>query len=97
NLADSKSAITSLIEVKEDLRRIPNKGIGYGIQKYLSDGFNDVPQNSIEFNYLGDFGYNVSNKSDSFFEYSSENIGSSVASEIESDAILSISGMLVSG
>ncbi|MFH6989790.1 amino acid adenylation domain-containing protein, partial [Flavobacterium collinsii] len=42
NLADSKSAITSLIEVKEDLRRIPNKGIGYGIQKYLSDGFNDV-------------------------------------------------------
>jgi non-ribosomal peptide synthase protein (TIGR01720 family) len=44
--------------VKEDMRKIPNKGIGYGILKYLSNGkyndvidFNNEPQ--VCFNYLG--------------------------------------------
>ncbi len=42
--------------VKEQLRNVPNKGIGYGIWKYLSQS--DVPDMTapeISFNYLGQF------------------------------------------
>ncbi|MCD0472740.1 condensation domain-containing protein, partial [Flavobacterium sp. JAS] len=97
NIKNTASPIASLIEVKEDLRKIPNKGIGYGIQRYLSDGFKGDFQRPVEFNYLGDFGYNAGNKSASIFEYSSENIGSDIASDVHSYALLSVSGMLVSG
>ncbi|WP_244290021.1 amino acid adenylation domain-containing protein [Flavobacterium resistens] len=97
NLADSKPAIANLIGVKEDLRKIPNKGIGYGILKYLSDGFSKGLEPSIEFNYLGDFGNNVTNKSNSLFEYSSESIGLDIDRQNESDVALSVSGILVSG
>ncbi len=48
-------AIRQLIEVKETLHRIPNKGIGYGILRYLSGKPYDH-QPEITFNYLGDFG-----------------------------------------
>ncbi|MCP5108135.1 MAG: amino acid adenylation domain-containing protein, partial [bacterium] len=47
-------------EVKETLRRVPHKGIGYGILKYLTGeehkegmGFSLKPQ--VAFNYLGQF------------------------------------------
>jgi amino acid adenylation domain-containing protein/non-ribosomal peptide synthase protein (TIGR01720 family) len=49
-----------IIEVKETIRRVPNKGIGYGILKYLTAEehkteieFKLEPQ--ISFNYLGQF------------------------------------------
>ncbi|MEA5513962.1 non-ribosomal peptide synthetase [Nodularia sp. UHCC 0506] len=45
--------------VKEHLRRIPQKGIGYGVLRYLSTNKNlsqtlqALPQSAISFNYLG--------------------------------------------
>jgi amino acid adenylation domain-containing protein/non-ribosomal peptide synthase protein (TIGR01720 family) len=53
---DPAELITS---VKEQLRRIPGKGVGYGILRYLSAeggagiGFNHVPAPELSFNYLG--------------------------------------------
>ncbi|TAE53185.1 MAG: non-ribosomal peptide synthetase, partial [Nostocales cyanobacterium] len=47
--------------VKEQLREIPNKGIGYGILRYLSEDENiqqqitKTPKAEISFNYLGQF------------------------------------------
>jgi amino acid adenylation domain-containing protein/non-ribosomal peptide synthase protein (TIGR01720 family) len=47
--------------VKEQLRSVPNRGIGYGILRYLSQNkenyalFNSLPQAEISFNYLGQF------------------------------------------
>jgi amino acid adenylation domain-containing protein/non-ribosomal peptide synthase protein (TIGR01720 family) len=43
---------------KEQLRRIPKKGIGYGILRYLQEGeaaeaVRAVPQAAVSFNYLG--------------------------------------------
>jgi non-ribosomal peptide synthase protein (TIGR01720 family) len=55
-------------EIKETLRRVPNKGTGYGILKYLTkeehkQGMENVfhlkPQ--ITFNYLGQFDEDVGN------------------------------------
>ncbi|WP_281274219.1 non-ribosomal peptide synthase/polyketide synthase [Brevibacillus gelatini] len=51
-----------LKSIKEQLRAIPDKGIGYGIHRYLSNDGQTVarltalPQPEISFNYLGQFG-----------------------------------------
>lgn len=47
--------------VKEQLRRVPNNGIGYGLLRYLSDDealverLQRLPQPEVSFNYLGQF------------------------------------------
>jgi amino acid adenylation domain-containing protein/non-ribosomal peptide synthase protein (TIGR01720 family) len=46
--------------VKEQLRLIPNQGIGYGLLRYLgreeiSQKFSNLPQAEVSFNYLGQF------------------------------------------
>ncbi len=49
----------ALKSVKEQLRRIPNRGIGYGLLRYLSDDkeiaakLRELPQAEVIFNYLG--------------------------------------------
>ena len=58
---DNKDDITQQIKtVKEILRSIPNKGIGFGILKYLSKNkdINNFPESQIMFNYLGEFNIN---------------------------------------
>ncbi|WP_133054584.1 non-ribosomal peptide synthetase, partial [Niastella populi] len=77
DVSNSSSQTASLVKVKDDLRRIPNKGIGYGMLTYLSqEGLASKLNPPISFNYLGDFGANVSNGDRSLFEYASERIGS---------------------
>lgn len=49
--------------VKETLRKVPNKGIGYGILKYLAnkqDVLKHIPQ--LSFNYLGDLETVINNQ-----------------------------------
>jgi len=45
--------------VKEQIRAIPQKGIGFGILRYLNPEFrqhlNSIPNSEIRFNYLGQF------------------------------------------
>ncbi|MBE9065558.1 amino acid adenylation domain-containing protein [Leptolyngbya cf. ectocarpi LEGE 11479] len=56
--ADVATAIKS---IKEQLRQIPNAGIGYGIARYLSEDsalreqLTALPEGQISFNYLGQF------------------------------------------
>lgn len=68
-------------QTKEDLRRIPNYGIGYGILKYLTSPENkqalDFGLNSdISFNYLGQFDREFSSD---LFELSDLNAGKNTA------------------
>ncbi len=48
--------------VKESLRKVPQKGVGYQILKYLSDEEIKEYKNEITFNYLGQFGTEMNNK-----------------------------------
>lgn len=90
--------LDNLIGVKEDLRKVPNKGIGYGILKHLTeDGITGELRPEIVFNYLGDFGTNVSNESESLFEYAGENLGRDIAKANLNEAVLDVSGMLLKG
>ncbi|MEP6802990.1 MAG: amino acid adenylation domain-containing protein, partial [Flavobacterium sp.] len=97
DISDSENHI--LISVKEALRKIPNKGIGYSILKYMDKDFSNELLPSIQFNYLGDFGNNaVGSNKDSLFNFSSEDIGPSVAlSNNQSEVLLDVNGMMISG
>ncbi|MGX9974916.1 condensation domain-containing protein, partial [Bacillus subtilis] len=90
--ADASAVIKT---VKENLRRIPDKGVGYGILRYFTEtaetkGF--TPE--ISFNYLGQFDSEV--KTD-FFEPSAFDMGRQVSGESEALYALSFSGMIRNG
>jgi len=84
-------------EIKETLRRIPNKGIGYGILKYLTSdenkkekAFGLKPQ--IVFNYLGQFDSDVKQKS--FFEIAGESVGNVQSPHNRRQYELDVSGFI---
>jgi len=83
-------------EVKETIRKIPNRGIGYGILKYLSGKENkeDIrfqlnPQ--FSFNYLGQFDVDVSRMT---FEIAEQSAGDALSPEGERESEFYISGMI---
>nr|WP_314464357.1 non-ribosomal peptide synthetase [uncultured Clostridium sp.] len=57
NIEDDLSMGEEIITVKEHLRKVPQKGIGYGILKYLNEDveFENERISPILFNYLGEF------------------------------------------
>ena len=64
NLEDHTNPGEALKTVKEQLRAIPNNGIGYGVLRYMS-GNDEIVQQleagthaEVSFNYLGQFGQN---------------------------------------
>jgi non-ribosomal peptide synthase protein (TIGR01720 family) len=58
----AKQPKEALLRVKEQLRRIPNRGIGYGLLRYLDRDTGEagkldrLPRPEVSFNYLGQFG-----------------------------------------
>jgi tyrocidine synthetase III len=86
-----------LIEVKESLHRVPNKGIGYGVLRYLS-GKKYKLEPEITFNYLGDFGSGVNTATgEQLFEYSGDYRGQEMPGHRHRDAKLDVSGMVTDG
>ncbi|EGO65810.1 non-ribosomal peptide synthetase [Acetonema longum] len=83
--------------VKESLRQIPNKGIGYGILKYLTSPgykaalqFNLQPE--ISFNYLGQF-----DGGNDGFAIEELTAGDCVSPDMESPYAIDINGMVAQG
>ncbi|MES1250325.1 MAG: condensation domain-containing protein, partial [Chitinophaga rupis] len=93
----SGDSIRQLIAIKEGLHRVPNKGIGYGILRYLAGkDYRQSPE--ILFNYLGDFGSGVrSTQGDSLFEFSGSPRGREVSEDMGRTAVLEVTGMVVGG
>ena len=89
--------LAGLVQVKEDVRRIPNKGAGYGLLKYLGDGFETGFVPHIAFNYLGDFGFEETNTED-FFVPADEFHGRAEAQDNRAHAaLLDVTAMILSG
>ncbi|MBX3305833.1 MAG: amino acid adenylation domain-containing protein [Nitrospira sp.] len=65
----------ALKSVKEQLRRIPRHGIGYGLLRYLvnDSGLAELPEPSVVFNYFGQFDQVVSGSK--LFRFSSMSSG----------------------
>ncbi len=57
--AGSPAAGAALKQVKEQLRAVPDKGMGYGLTRHLDPataaGFAGLPAPQVAFNYLGRF------------------------------------------
>ncbi|MDB5084038.1 MAG: lchAB, partial [Bacilli bacterium] len=85
--------------VKERLRAIPNKGIGYGILRYLTadrhkPGHSYSQEPEISFNYLGQFAGEVQTE---FFGPSPYDMGVQTSPESESLYAVNFSGIVRSG
>ncbi|UHA73129.1 amino acid adenylation domain-containing protein [Paenibacillus sp. 481] len=84
-------------QVKERLRQIPQKGIGYGILKYLSGlqksaAFGGEPE--ISFNYLGQFDQDLQNSALQLSPFSS---GEEVSEQMAKTYTLDINGIIGAG
>jgi non-ribosomal peptide synthase protein (TIGR01720 family) len=97
NLHHSAEPIRQLIEVKETLHRVPNKGIGYGVLRYLAARpYKCAPQ--VSFNYLGDFDGGIKGENgEQLFGFSAAHKGKEIPDEMPRDTLLDISGMTVGG
>ena len=86
-------------EVKEVLHQVPNKGIGYGILRYLTSNehkldieFNFKPQ--ISFNYLGQFDADLKQTS---FYIARESVGNMHSERMQMVYELDVSGIIERG
>ncbi|MGE8408413.1 MAG: amino acid adenylation domain-containing protein, partial [Pseudomonas sp.] len=91
----------SIKAIKEQLRAVPNKGIGYGVLRYLGSAsvrqsLGDLAQGAIVFNYLGQFDGSFA-ASDALFAPSSESAGDSQDAAAPLAALLSINGQVYGG
>jgi amino acid adenylation domain-containing protein/non-ribosomal peptide synthase protein (TIGR01720 family) len=81
-------------KVKEEIRKIPNKGIGFGILKYLSKVLNDERQSYIRFNFLGEFTSESDNHS---LQLLSEQLGGDSSKANSLTCFIDINCLIVSG
>lgn len=68
-------AIATLKSVKEAVRAVPDKGLGYGVLKYLAGA--DLPElvgQGVTFNYLGRFDNGSADSGDALFSLSSQTL-----------------------
>lgn len=99
NLPDSEDLSYHLKLVKENIRSIPNKGVGYGLLKYLANehGHDDIQFNlepEIKFNYLGQFDKDVNTD---VFGVSDISYGQTVSPDAEREIAININGLVEDG
>ena len=87
----------ALKRVKENLRSIPQKGIGYGMLKYFSqEGKNrlSLKEPEISFNYLGQWNtQNVQGKKR--FDFTKGEVGSSISPQYQRPRLLEINSQVI--
>ncbi|MCG7410875.1 non-ribosomal peptide synthase/polyketide synthase, partial [Paenibacillus sp. ACRRX] len=100
-LESDRSLSYLLKKVKEDLRRIPNKGIGYGICRYLAESNSEYEAGpkwgvapEVSFNYLGQFDQDLQNNG---FELSSYASGDYASRKQVRPYLLDINGAIANG
>lgn len=91
----------TIVQAKENLKAIPNKGIGYGVLRYLSldDNTRESLSKNIEqvvFNYLGQANQG-SSESASIFNFAAEGKGHDIHPENEFTGNISINGIITDG
>ena len=101
HLPDSNDPAAALECVKQQLSEIPDRGLPFGILRYLGnnrdlkDRLAALPKPEVSFNYLGQFGQSESDKSG--FDVAREPIGSVRSLRDERSHLLEISGSVNRG
>jgi len=102
NLEAVSSPGDALKTIKEQLRKIPNQGLGYGVLRYLSSKTQEtaeqlqaIPQPEVSFNYLGQFDQVLPNSS--LFRYALDPSGPTCYLQGSRTHLLDITGFIVGG
>ncbi|MEB3279245.1 MAG: amino acid adenylation domain-containing protein [Lyngbya sp.] len=96
---DTDDIGNTLKSIKEQLRAIPNKGIGYGLLRYLnldteiSGQLQTLPQAEISFNYLGQF-TQILNQS-SMMQFANESSGENQSLQGKRPHLLNINAIII--
>jgi non-ribosomal peptide synthase protein (TIGR01720 family) len=100
-VTDPSDPAATLKEVKEELRSVPNNGIGYGLLRYLQPQGSVAakvktwPTPQVSFNYLGQFDQVLG--TESLFSWASEPIGTTMSPLESRSHLLEVGGRVVSG
>ncbi|MGW8444293.1 non-ribosomal peptide synthase/polyketide synthase [Paenibacillus sp. S33] len=98
DMGEDRNVGRRIKNLKEGLRRLPHKGIGYGILRYLAAAREGEPsfvaEPEISFNYLGQFDQDLKNNA---FRMSPYSIGASVSDTLTKRYALDIHGMITEG
>jgi len=99
DMNQSKDISYLIKSVKETLRQIPKRGIGYGILRYLTseerrEGYGFEIEPEINFNYLGEFGQE---KGLEFTRISDLSTGENISPESEFKYALDINAVVMGG
>ncbi|MCP5063934.1 MAG: amino acid adenylation domain-containing protein [Ignavibacteriae bacterium] len=99
DLENTMTRVEALKTVKEQLRKIPNHGIGYGILRHLFSNkidYSDLPHlPEISFNYLGQF--NQSSDEKAIFRVAKENKSNERAFDNKRAFQMDITGSIING
>ncbi|QOT00300.1 amino acid adenylation domain-containing protein [Brevibacterium sp. JNUCC-42] len=81
-------------QMKESLRQVPNKGVGYSILKYLTETTLTDTQAEVSFNYLGQFD---NSQRVGLFQASDKPVGEMFSPSAERTYMLDFLGMVTDG
>ncbi len=100
SLGEAATPAEGLKAVKEQLRAIPNRGMGYGLLRYLAGGeisrqLRSLPQAEVSFNYFGQFDQVLPESS--LFALSGESVGQPFSPEGNRSYLLEINGFVADG
>ncbi|WP_024683304.1 non-ribosomal peptide synthetase, partial [Pseudomonas syringae] len=100
-LTPQASLADSIMTIKEQLRAVPDKGIGYGALRYLGresarQTLKALPPGSIVFNYLGQFDGSF-DAPEALFTPSADSSGASQSADAPLAAPISINGQVYAG
>ncbi|MER1062389.1 amino acid adenylation domain-containing protein [Pseudomonas aeruginosa] len=93
--------VDSIKTIKEQIRAVPNKGIGYGLLRYLGDDearttLGCLPEGQLVFNYLGQFDGSF-DQEQGLFVPAREGSGAERSDEAVLDGLLALSGQVYDG
>jgi len=101
-LTPAESLATAIKQVKEQLRAIPNKGIGFGVLRDLGDAATQaalkaLPTPRLTFNYLGQFDGSFDAEQGALFSPAGERGGVEQSLDAPLDNWLSVEGQVYDG
>jgi len=100
SLGEASTPADGLKAVKEQLRAIPNRGMGYGLLRYLAGGeisqkLISLPDAEVSFNYFGQFDQVLPESS--LFALSGESVGQPFSPEGNRSYLIEINGFVAGG
>ncbi|MCY9181156.1 bacitracin non-ribosomal peptide synthetase BacA [Bacillus haynesii] len=95
DLGEEKEISQNIKMVKETLRKIPNKGIGYGVLKYMTEELQKIQtQAPLSFNYFGEMNNDMNRK---VFSQSPFSPGESIGGKIERHCAIEMNAISLNG